>query len=64
MFGFVETMAGGASNWGGSAGVIKKRFVGASRHTLFCRPLSSAAHSNTINPFVTAIPMSGTFVFL
>jgi hypothetical protein len=37
--------------------------MGTVRHTLSCRPLSSGAHSNAIDPFPTASPMSGTLVF-
>jgi hypothetical protein len=37
--------------------------MGAVRHALFYRPLSSGAHFNTIDPFPTASPMLGTLVF-
>jgi hypothetical protein len=37
--------------------------VGAIRHALSCYPLSSGAPSDAIDPFPTAIPMSGTLAF-
>jgi hypothetical protein len=37
--------------------------MGAVRHALSRRPLSSGAHSDTIDPFPTANPMSGTLAF-
>jgi len=37
--------------------------MGAVRHTLSRRPLSSGAQSNTIDLFPTAITMSGMLVF-
>jgi hypothetical protein len=37
--------------------------MGAVRHALSRRPLSSGAHSDAIDPFPTAIPMSGTLAF-
>jgi hypothetical protein len=36
--------------------------MGAVHHALSCRPLSSGAHSDAIDPFPTASPMSGTLV--
>jgi hypothetical protein len=37
--------------------------MGAVHHTLSRRPLSSVAHSDTIDLFPTAITMSGTLIF-
>jgi hypothetical protein len=37
--------------------------MGAVRHALTRRPLSSGAHSDAIDPFSTVSPMSGTLVF-
>jgi hypothetical protein len=37
--------------------------MGAVRHALSRHPLSSGAHSDTIDPFPTASPMSGMLVF-
>ena len=38
--------------------------MGAVHHALSRRPLSSSAHSDTIDLFPTVIPTSGTLVFL
>jgi hypothetical protein len=37
--------------------------IGAVHHALSRHPLSSGAHSNAIDPFPTASPMSGMLVF-
>jgi hypothetical protein len=37
--------------------------MGAIHHALSHRPLSSGAHSDMIDPFPTAIPMSGMLAF-